>query len=155
VATPYATRPEDYVCNLIPEPNVTSITAYPIPFTFSETDPMGLSCYYYYESPPDHLVTSVGIVMQPMTREDHDADVAYRKETADTLDTPRKNEFLTGVGETAWWDEGLNYDESALYVYVAGQQVVIGDRDMQDHYDAAARKATAVALFNFVRSRLP
>jgi hypothetical protein len=153
-ATPYATLPENYVCDLIGEPNVTRITGYPIPFTFSENDPMGVSCTWYYEAPPDHLVTSVGIVIQEMTAEDIHGDIAFRKEENSNLDVPRRTEDLSGVGDEAWWDGGKNFDESALYVRLGTTEVVIGDRDMQDHYDYEQRKATALALLDFVRSKI-
>ena len=153
-ATPYATLSENHVCDLIGEPNVTRITGYPIPFTYQENDPMVTGCYWYYEAPADKLVTSVGIVIQDLTAEDIHADITFRKEEADNLDQPRNNEYLTGVGDEAWWDEGKNYDASALYVRLGITEVVIGLRDMQEHYDAAARNATALALLDFVRSKL-
>ena len=153
-ATPYATLPENYVCDLIGEPNVTRITGYPIPFTYSENDPMGTGCYWYYEAPTDKLVTSVGITIQDLTVEDIHNDITFRKEEADNLDQPRKNEYLTGVGDEAWWDEGQNFDASALYVRLGITEVVIGVRDMQQRYDAAARKATVLALLDFVRSKI-
>src|SRR4029079_2934538 len=108
-ATPFATLPENYVCDLIGEPNVTRITGYPIPFTYNENDPMGVSCFWYYEAATDPLVTSVGITIQDMTAEDVHADITFRKEEADNVDQPRKNEYLNGVGDEAWWDEGLNF----------------------------------------------
>ena len=152
-ATPYATLPETYVCDLIGEPNVTRITGYPIPFTYQENDPMGTGCYWFYEAPPDHLVTSVGIVIQDMNPEDYDIDIAARKDDAER-NGGRQNEMLSGVGDKAWWDGGKNFDASGLYVLLGPKQVVIGVRDMQEHYDYAQRKATALALFDFVRSKL-
>jgi hypothetical protein len=153
-ATPYATLPENYVCDLIGEANVTRITGYPIPFTFKENDPMGTSCYWYYEAPAEHLVTSVGIVIQELTAEEIHSDIAFRKEETDNLDEPRRNEYLTGVGDEAWWDGGKELDESALYVRLGATEVVIGDKDMQGHYGYEQRKATALALLDFVRSKI-